>query len=63
MNAAFAIGRLCDLENGRNRLLSIPESDIMVIKDSLDVKYISKESYFSDIYTKFGIKIRIFRYN
>ena len=30
MNSAFAIGRLCDLESGRNRLLSLPELDKMV---------------------------------
>ena len=30
MNAAFAIGRLCDLELGRNYLLGLPESERMV---------------------------------
>ena len=30
MNAAFAIGRLCDLECGRSRLLTLPESEKMV---------------------------------
>ena len=31
MNSAFAIGRLCDMETGRVRLLSLPESEKMVI--------------------------------
>ena len=30
MNAAFAIGRLCDLEEGRKRLLFLAESERMV---------------------------------
>ena len=30
MNAAFAIGRLCDMENGVAKLLSLPLSDKMV---------------------------------
>ena len=30
MNAAFAIGRLCDMEASRNRLLKMPECDKMV---------------------------------
>lgn len=30
MNAAFAIGRLCDLDEGRSRLLAHPESERMV---------------------------------
>ena len=30
MNAAFAIGRLCDLEAGRSRLLGLLESERMV---------------------------------
>ena len=30
MNAAFAIGRLCDMEIGRKRLLSLPDSEAMV---------------------------------
>ena len=30
MNAAFAIGRLCDMEVGRSRLLGLPESERMV---------------------------------
>ena len=31
MNAAFAIGRLCDMDTGRRRLLGLPESEKMVI--------------------------------
>ena len=31
MNAAFAIGRLCDMEQGRRRLLGLPDSEKMVI--------------------------------
>ena len=31
MNAAFAIGRLCDMDNGRKRLLQLPDSERMVI--------------------------------
>ena len=30
MNAAFAIGRLCDMDNGRKRLLQLSESERMV---------------------------------
>jgi hypothetical protein len=30
MNAAFAIGRLCDMEEGRKRLLQLAESERMV---------------------------------
>jgi hypothetical protein len=30
MNAAFAIGRLCDMDAGVVRLLSLPQSDKMV---------------------------------
>lgn len=32
MNAAFAVGRLCDFEAGCKRMLSLKTSDIMVIK-------------------------------
>ena len=31
MNAAFAIGRLCDLHTGRVKLLQHKESNLMVI--------------------------------
>ena len=31
MNAAFAIGRLCDFEVGCKRMLSLKTSDMMVI--------------------------------
>ena len=30
MNAAFAIGRLCDMDNGRKRLLQLSDSERMV---------------------------------
>ena len=30
MNAAFAIGRLCDLDIGRKSLLALPDSEKMV---------------------------------
>ena len=31
MNSAFAIGRLCDMDVGRKRLLLLPESEKMVM--------------------------------
>ena len=30
MNAAFAIGRLCDMESGRRHMLMLKKSDLMV---------------------------------
>lgn len=30
MNAAFAVGRLCDIIKGRNMLLSMPEASKMI---------------------------------
>ena len=30
MNAAFAIGRLCDMDTGRQRLLALQDSEKMV---------------------------------
>ncbi len=35
MNAAFAIGRLCDVEQGRSRLLELPNSESMVSETAL----------------------------
>ena len=37
MNAAFAVGRLCDFEAGCKRMLSLKTSDIMVKSDWLCV--------------------------
>lgn len=31
MNAAFAIGRLCDMDQGRKRLLQLSDSERMVL--------------------------------
>ena len=46
MNAAFAIGRLCDFEAGCKRILSLKTSDSMVIlKNILIILY----SVFLDI--------------
>ena len=42
MNAAFAIGRLCDMEQGRRRLLGLPDSEKMVI-----FAQILKKNYFA----------------
>ena len=41
MNAAFAIGRLCDMEQGRRRLLGLPDSEKMVIFAQILKKIIS----------------------
>ena len=35
MNAAFAIGRLCDFEAGCKRMLSLKTSNLMVIKGAV----------------------------
>jgi len=35
MNAAFAIGRLCDMDQGRKRLLQLNDSERMVCIEDL----------------------------